>query len=62
MTTDSLIDRRTADRLAIAETMYRYAAAVDHIGSPPVKSGEPNAALAHATDILRSCMTDGATV
>jgi hypothetical protein len=62
MPSDSLIAPRTADRLAIAETMFRYAAAMDHIGSHPVKSGEPDPALTHATDILRSCMTDDAVV
>jgi hypothetical protein len=62
MSTDLTSERRTADRLDIADTMYRYAEAMDHIGAHPVERGAPDPALAQATEILRTCMTDDAIV
>ena len=38
MSTTRFPDRRTADRLDIADTMYRYAEAMDHIGAHPIES------------------------
>jgi hypothetical protein len=60
VSTTRLPDRRTADRLDIADTMYRYAEAMDHIGAHPVPLGAPDPALAHAVEILRTCLTDTA--
>jgi hypothetical protein len=62
MSTDLTSERRTADRLDIADTMYRYAEAMDRIGAHPVERGAPDPALAQATEILRTCMTDDAIV
>lgn len=47
----------TADRLDIAETLYRYAQAIDIIGANPVQPGEPDPALDEAIAVLRTCLT-----
>ena len=60
MSTTRCPDRRTADRLDIADAMYRYAEAMDHIGAHPVPRGAPDPALAHAVEILSTCLTDTA--
>jgi hypothetical protein len=39
------MDARTADRLDIAETLYRYAEAIDLMGAHPVAEGEDDFAL-----------------
>lgn len=55
-------DHRTADRLDIADTIHRYAEAIDHIGAHSVDPGAPDPALAQAITILGSCLTDDAIV
>ena len=57
-----MTDRRTADRLDIADTMYRYAEAVDHLGAHPARPGEPDPALAEAIDMLGDCLADDSVV
>jgi hypothetical protein len=49
-------------RLDIAESLYRYARAVDYIGGNPVKPGERDAGLARAKEMLTTCMTDDVRV
>ena len=53
---------RTTDRLDIAETLYRYAEAVDILGANPVREGEEDPALGRAIDVLRTCLTADAIV
>jgi hypothetical protein len=53
---------QTADRLAIAETLYRYAEAIDLIGAHPVGPGEDDPALPRAVEILRTCLTEDGIV
>jgi hypothetical protein len=53
---------QTADRLAIADTLYRYAEAIDLLGAHPVGSGEEDPALPRAVEILRTCLTDDGIV
>lgn len=52
------MDDRTADRLDIAETLYRYAEAIDLIGAHPVADGEEDPVLPRAIEILRTCLTE----
>jgi len=49
---------RVADRLDIADTIHRYAEAIDIIGAHPLRPGEPNPALARAVEVLRTCLAD----
>jgi SnoaL-like protein len=51
---------RIADRLAIADAAYAYAAAVDILGNNPVKDGQDDHALAEATKTLGECLTPDA--
>jgi hypothetical protein len=53
---------RTADRLDIAETLYRYAEAIDLIGAHPVADDEDDPVLPRAIEILRSCLTEDGIV
>jgi SnoaL-like domain len=51
---------RVADRLAIADAAYLYAAAVDVLGNNPVVDGQEDRALALATQTLDQCLTPDA--
>jgi hypothetical protein len=51
-----------ADRLQIAETMYRYGEAMDLMGASPVQAGDPDPALESAVELLRTCLTDDAVI
>lgn len=53
---------RTADRLDIAETLYRYAQAVDLIGANPIAHGQADPVRAEVVEILRTCLTDDGEV
>src|ERR1700682_1435268 len=53
---------RTADRLDIAEALYRYAEAVDILGSNPTRPADPDPALGRAVDVLKTCLTDDGVV
>ena len=57
--TDETRDR-TADRLAIADAAYLYAAAVDILGNNPLVHGKEDRALAEATATLERCLTPDA--
>lgn len=48
---------RIADRLAIADAAYVYAAAVDILGNKSAREGEQDGALAEATAMLAQCLT-----
>lgn len=48
---------RVADRLAIADAAYIYAAAVDILGNNPVAEGQEDRALAGAIATLGQCLT-----
>jgi hypothetical protein len=53
---------RAADRLAIAETLYDYAEAMDILGASPIPRGADDPGLRKALPILRQCMTDSVRV
>lgn len=53
---------QTADRLAIADTLHRYAEAMDILGANPVSGDMPDPALGRATEVMRSCMTEDGLV
>lgn len=52
----------TADRLEIAECLYRYAEAVDIIGANPVKTGDPDPGIERAADVFRTCLAEDVVV
>ena len=56
------MDDRTADRLDIAETLYRYAEAIDLIGAHPVADDDDDPVLPRAIEILLSCLTEDGIV
>jgi SnoaL-like protein len=51
---------RISDRLAISDSTYLYATAVDTLGNGPATEGEDDRALAEATAILDECLTSDA--
>lgn len=57
-----MTEDRTAARLDIAESLYRYAEAIDIIGAHPIAQGAPDPALKRALEVLRSCQTEDVIV
>lgn len=53
---------QSADRLDIAETLYRYSEAIDIIGANPIERGEPDPGRERAAEVLRSVLTEDGKV